>query len=625
MISDFSYRILRKNHTTGLPTTCLYLDTETKTKQIEEYLAHRMKLAWTCSARYDSKGNQLKEKYRYWESPALLWKYIFSLARKKSVLTIFGHNAFFDLQVSDFFYHAQKEKWGLEFVWEKGLTYILIVKKEKRKIVILSSTNYFQFSLRDLGEKVGYPKGEVDFKNVSKKKLSEYCKRDVEILKKVMEFYFSFIWDNDLGKFSYTIPSQAFRAYRHRFMNEKICLHNDKNVKQLERAAYMGGRVEAFSWRKQKEGPFVTLDVNSMYPYVMKKYPMPIQLVAYLKNPDIERVKDYITDHCVVAEVDIETNIPMYAVRSNGKLIFPVGKFITYLTTRGVKEALQRGHCKNIYQIALYRQAMLFGPYVDFFYSLKDQYRNEDNEILATMAKLFLNSLYGKFGQKRTEEKVINEPDSVQYWKEQVFDIDHAQWVEEIHLLGKCIVKMREGEAPNAMVAIASHITEYARLYLWDLFERVGPEKVLYTDTDSLKVRKKDIGPIHDLIDNNLIGKLSIKNETRQLDIMGAKAYRTERELKMKGVPKKADRVGKYKYEYYTFFNQATHLNERVTRYYLTRKTIKDVTPKYDKGELTKEGKIIPFFLESPFLPLKQLPEQFAFFSNLPTRQPVAS
>ncbi|GAG58079.1 unnamed protein product, partial [marine sediment metagenome] len=117
-------------------------------------------------------------------------------------------------------------------------------------------------------------------------------------------------------------------------------------------------------------------------------------------------------------------------------------------------------------------------------------------------------------------------------------------------------------------------------------------------------------------LDKYRLGALDIADTTKKLDIMGAKAYETEDKLVMKGVPKKAKKIGDYKYEYYTFFNQATHLNEKVTRYYLTKKTVKDVTPRYDKGEITTEGKIIPFQLRSSEPPLSQLPEPLSFFSK---------
>ncbi|GAI89692.1 unnamed protein product, partial [marine sediment metagenome] len=240
----------------------------------------------------------------------------------------------------------------------------------------------------------------------------------------------------------------------------------------------------------------------------------------------------------------------------------------------------------------------------------------EGNEGLEMMCKYFLNTLYGKFGQKRTETLKWKDKAPGQYHKEAIFDLTRGIWITETHLLGMVIHKRSEGEAPHSCVAIASHITEAARLYLWELFEKVGFEKVMYCDTDSLKLKASDTGLLKPLMDKYRLGALDLKDKTKKLDIMGAKAYETEDKLVMKGVPKKATKVGDYRYEYYTFFNQATHLNEKVTRYYLTKKTVKDVTPRYDKGEITTTGKIIPFQLRSSGPPLSQLPEPLSFFSE---------
>jgi len=108
------------------------------------------------------------------------------------------------------------------------------------------------------------------------------------------------------------------------------------------------------------------------------------------------------------------------------------------------------------------------------------------------------------------------------------------------------------------------------------------------------------------LIDKYKLGALDIQTENKRLDLMGAKAYRTEKKQKIKGVPKNAVSLGRFQYKYTTFFGQATHLERRISRSFLTRETIKDVTPKYDKGTIQNDGLIVPFHLELPCLSLRQ-------------------
>ncbi|GAH94157.1 unnamed protein product, partial [marine sediment metagenome] len=82
-------------------------------------------------------------------------------------------------------------------------------------------------------------------------------------------------------KFSITKASQAFCAYRFRFMDHKIYIHNDVTVQNLERSAYIGGRVECFRLGKIPGKQFVSMDINSMYPFVMKAEKYPYELVSY--------------------------------------------------------------------------------------------------------------------------------------------------------------------------------------------------------------------------------------------------------------------------------------------------------------------------------------------------------
>lgn len=603
MRSDFTHWKLRKNHVTGIPTTVVYLDTETRQVDQGDKEYHRLKLAWTCSMRYSAEGEPLKEKWTEWTDSKKLWTYIAALAREKSTLYIFAHNIFFDLQSSDFFYWFEKWGWTHEFNHESGLTYIFSIKKDDRRIKLLSTTNFFQVPLSAIGELTGIPKGEVDFRTCSFTELSKYCRQDVLILKKIMEYYFKFLIEHDLGKFSLTQASQAFRAYRHRFMDDPVYIHDNLEVKELERLTYHGGRTEAFKWREQKKGPFLTLDINSQYPFIMKHKRVPTQLIAYEKKPSLKRVQRILKRCCIVAECIVKTDIPCYAVRYEGKLCFPIGEFLVYLCTEGLEFAFEHNHIKRINRLAAYQSGYIFEDYVDFFYSLKTKYKREDNKPFEHISKYFLNTLYGKFGQKKVMTEELEKSTGGSYSKERIFDLEKGLWVDVYYIMNKVIVKYGSEDAPHSFAAIASHITEGARFYLWDLITRVGHDKVIYCDTDSIKIRKRDVGPLLPFIDRYKLGSLKVEKRNKTLDIQGAKSYIADGERKTKGVPKTAKQIGPHSFEYYTFFKQATHLNEGIDRWYKTQKIVKYVPPKYDKGTINPDGTISPFQLSFHGLP----------------------
>jgi len=274
-----------------------------------------MKLAWTCAVRYSRSGEALQEIWHEWEKTYPLCQYIEKQARNKTPLYVFAHNIYFDIQSSDFIHYFTKWGWLHDFYYDQGQTYILKIMKGNKKIFLISTTNYFTTSAKALGELLDLPKLDIDFDKSSNEELSAYCRRDVEIIKKAMEFYFHFILKHDLGEFSLTRASQSFRAYRHRFMNTKIWLHNEEKVKEFEREAYFGGRVECFFLGEVDRGPFVSLDVNSMYPFIMRFTPVPVKFLAYLEAP-IKREWEWYSDkYAVVAEVALKTDQPLYCVK----------------------------------------------------------------------------------------------------------------------------------------------------------------------------------------------------------------------------------------------------------------------------------------------------------------------
>ena len=598
MISDFENRILRKNHATGVPSRCIFFDTETKTRRTGKIEKHRMKMAWLCHARYNKVGQQERVSWKYFEDTLELCKAIASSVSQKSTVYLFAHNAFFDLQVSDFYYYFTRWGWELEFNYEKGLTYILAIKKGNRRLNVVSTTNYFDMPLKKIGDLVGLKKLDVDFNKVKKAELKVYCHRDVEIIKKAMEMYFDFIIKHDLGKFSFTRAAQAFRAYRHRFMGNRVYLHKDEEVKALERFAYFGGRVECFELGNIQGGPFISLDVNSMYPFVMKLYPVPVRINRYMKDVPVEWIKRFLVNYALVAEVTVETSVPLYPVRMNKKLVFPIGKFKAFMCSHSLFEAIERDDLVEVHRLAVYDKAHIFDQYVDYFHSLRNEYKDAGNKVFDRYCKYFLNSFYGKFGQKAKITEVTEDKTNTGYYRMEIYNMVKNRKEMEYKLFNKHIIEVDEVDGKNSFCAIAAHVTDAARVMLWKIIEGIGPDRVLYCDTDSIKIRASDLNRVKYPIDETKLGALKIEERFNKFEILGPKSYITEKIRKLKGVPVSAELLDHHRYKYMTFLKQSSHMKQQVTRYLITRETIKEPLFIYDKGVVGKDNRITPFLLQ---------------------------
>lgn len=601
MIVDTPQRLLRKNHRKAMPSRVVYLDTETKIHKLTNEEQHRMKLAWTCYVEKRYRGGADTEIWREWHSTYGLCEYLTSLARPETTLHILGHNIFFDLQCSDFYAYFTKWGWLLDFVYEGGGSYILVIHKDKRHIKALSTTNWFDASIKQLGKMIGLEKLEVDFDTTPDGELSLYCRRDVEIIKRVMEEYYQFLTSHDLGRFSLTKASQAFTAYRHRFMTKQIYIHASDDVVDLERSAYAGGRVECFSFGEQDGGPFLSMDINSMYPYIMKNVPLPRRLADYRKVPPLDIVVEWIRQGCVVAECLVKTDEPIYAVKRDGKIFFPVGEFTTFLCSPCLQTAIDRDHLQDINRAAFYEADYLFREYVDFFYALKSQYKRDNNPIYELMTKKFLNSLYGKFAQWQpvTNDKKDLTHDG--YYRLESIDLVSGEREIEYKLFNTIVTQTGKRPGRNSLIAISAHITEWSRYLLYSIIEGIGIDRVLYCDTDSVKIRKRDLDSVRYPIHTDRLGALKIEKEFERLTLWGPKHYLTENERKIKGVPLEAHELGEHWFEYFNWPKQKTHMHRQITRFYFRDHVEKCCAPFYDKGVVLENGKIIPITLqESP-------------------------
>lgn len=577
------------------PRRVIYFDTETKQKEDEPYTYHRMDMVWICYARYNDRADCEAKYWNYMRSPKKLCEYIDKHAYQKRDLYVIGHNIFFDLQAADFFYYFTLWGYTLDFLYEKGLAYILVLRKDRRVIRCISTTNFFNASLAEMGELLNLPKLDIDFEKSSYQERKTYCRRDVEITVALFESWLKFVVDNDMGKVCMTRAAQAYYSYRKSYMKIPIYPHQDPELKKFERAGYFGGRVECFEIGRVKNGPFITIDVNSMYPYVMRSFKCPTKAISIQENVRLDMAESILKRHCVMAYCDIDTNIPVYPVRRSGKLIFPIGRYSTYVCTQGLLFGLFRGLITKIHKLVVYNADYIFTDFVDHFTELKTLYTETENKIYRDCVKRILNSLYGKFAQKFTDTEMREEIDFTGYYRLETKNLVTGETEIESKLLNTILLQCGTIEPAMSFTPISAHITEYARFYLWELIEMIGIENLLYCDTDSLKIRKKDIEPIEHLIHDTNLGALKIEAEYNKLLLIGPKAYITENEMIIKGIPKKAKKHKGYKWSYTQFYNQSTHLRREVTRFFVTKQVTKIIKSKYDKGIVQTNRRVRPF------------------------------
>lgn len=593
------------------PKKVIYFDTETEAESKDDVDIHRFRLGFSLFCQYDDKGNMITIEKKRWYSNIEFLSYIEKLSCEFKGLHLIAHNVYFDLQALGFFKYFREKGWRVSFIYEQGLTFILKCYQGKNELLVISSTNFYKTSIENLGKLLGLEKLSIAFDQSSEKELMMYCQRDTEILRISMENFYSFLRDNDYGGFALTTASQAFKTFRSKFMSTDIYVHNNKDVDSLELSGYFGGRCECFRIGKLPQSEYVTVDVNSMYPYVMRNHKYPTKLLAYYQTNDLDHLKECLTKYSVMARVWLHTNQNIYPVRYNKKLVFPVGTFETTLCTGSLKKAIKKGHIIHIKEYAVYKQADIFSEYVNALYKKRQDLQLDDNPIWVRLVKDLLNSLYGKFGQRIALQEIEDDFSETDYLRQDILNLVTRRVCTNYVLLNTRIRETGLTKGGLSSYAIAAHVTDYARCLIQHYIDIAGPDQVYYCDTDSMKIPKTALKNLKGYLSEHKLGALKIESETCNLELKGCKSYVEDTKFALKGVPKKAEQISDNVYQYMSFLGQKTHLRKGIETGFVVKKITKQITYNYDKGLVQQNGKVKPLY----FFLLPSLNDPLSFFS----------
>lgn len=257
----------------------------------------------------------------------------------------------------------------------------------------------------------------------------------------------------------------------------------------------------------------------------MKKNYYPVGKHTYLKDKKtiLKLIKE---NYLGIVQCKIKKayeKICLLPLRYEKKLYFPYGKWIGFYTSVELKTALKNGYeIEPIDSIFWLKKRKIFDEFVTDFYKLKENSTGSKKQI----AKLILNSSYGKFAQKRQQKVILSSKEG--FKKEEK--------IREYEILGDNLffAKNKTSYSNRLINPIYSiFITAYSRLYMFELMKQIGFDHIYYTDTDSIIA---DVPIPDNLIDNKKLGLLKVEDYIKEAIFLSTKlyAYKTEDDIILK-------------------------------------------------------------------------------------------
>ncbi|XP_050217566.1 DNA polymerase-like [Mercurialis annua] len=267
------------------------------------------------------------------------------------------------------------------------------------------------------------------------------------------------------------------------------------------RRAYYGGHAETYIPRGQN---LYYYDVNSLYPYIMKNYPMPGGVPIWhgnLKNEELD----------------------------GDRLLFPTGEFVGVYYSEELLFARELGYMIRPLRGYLFeKKDSPFDSFVTDIYNERLNAKKRGDNAMTYCYKILLNSLYGRFGIN--PETTITEVCE----KNRYTSLIKKKKLMEAHKLSDIyyIVKYLENtfysdendyQPPRiSAVHLSAAITACSRIYMYKYISR--PD-CYYTDTDSTILGSPL--PDEDISSNELGGKGDNK-KCQLCSFMTASTFREE-------------------------------------------------------------------------------------------------
>lgn len=428
---------------------------------------------------------------------------------------------------------------------DMGLFYKLEIRfsgKKAKIVTIKDSLKIIPLPVRNIAKAFGLKtlKGDIDYDlerpidhKLTKEEV-EYMKNDVLIVAQALKEMFN------LGLNKLTIASNALHNYKesiggkYKFRDRfpLIPKEDDDFIRKSYRGGYVYVNPNIQHKEIKQEG--MTFDVNSLYPsrmyYDLLPYGMPIHYVGNYPGNDfyplyIQKIKcKFKLKKGYVPIIQIKNNCRFNDheyLKDSG-----VERVILTLTNIDLEMFFEHYKVTNIEYIEgyMFKGAYnLFKDYIDYWINVKNTATETGNKGLRQIAKLMLNSLYGKFATNGSSEVKIP-----------YIDTDNI-----VHQKSKCLIE--EVDTFNGLLkddkdmefnytAIACFITAYARRVTIQAIQGVGglskTSRFCYADTDSIHIIGRDLPQID--IDDVRLGAWKHESDWTYAKFLRAKTYMEE-------------------------------------------------------------------------------------------------
>ncbi len=553
---------ISENKTARVPSRFIILDTEAKRVQDKKGEIQSWSLAVATFLIWDKQGRRSQQCIRF-TTPTDLWQAVSAFTRTGRRTVLYAHNLNYDLRISQALSMLPAMGWNLRDMRLDGRGSWSKWNRDKASLILCDSASIFPVKLEYLATMLGLRKLSLPTSG-EREKLWKRCEQDVHILTTAIVQYVEWLRTGECGNWQMTGASQAWSNWRHSHYTHKILVHDNSEALKAERAAMHAGRCEAWRWGKYNKDVWYEYDWQNSYPRIARDTLLPARLCGTVAAPSPKSLAGLLKKYCVLAELEVTTDVPCVPSEHNGRVLWPTGTFTTTLWDPEIRLLLGNGATFRVRRAWLYKREPALKGWAEWILSSL----HSSTEITEPWRKLILKhwsrALIGRFGMRyQAWDKFGTAPDSRVYISE-LLNLDDGS-VSELMQVGKDLFKSGElQEIDDGCPQITGYIMSEARAKLWRTSQAIGRSHVYYMDTDSLLVDSTGHKAIQESGGLGLFSGLRSKGKYHSIHLYGPRSVILDKRPSVAGMPGGSREVepGKWQGEVWRGAKESVRLNE---------------------------------------------------------------
>lgn len=531
---------IKQNHQERMPPRMVAFDTESMSTYDSEVETQEWRTGCAIRWRTDTKASDHREA-RVFDTPLDFWSWVSDYTRPGTRTVVWAHNLGYDIRISRMFEILPSLGYHLEWCNLDRNISSATWRSDHGTIVLADTWTWIPLPLSVIAPHVGMVKYEMPSANAHPEDWSTYCMHDAEILYHVICTLIQFVKTEHLGNWQPTGAGMSYSAWRHRFMSDKVLVHDDVAALAAEREAMHTGRAEA--WRHgEVYGEYWTeVDLKNAYVTVAANYAVPRKLHLHHEAISTAQYRRLCERFAVLCRVVISTDVECVPYRHGGRHLWPVGKFETWLWDVEVDQALKEGARVSIREAYTYVRSPVLQEWARWVLSILYTSDESLSGVVRTHVKHCARALIGRIAMRAPCWEYYGT--NVDNWT----GITHCTFPEEgrtarmLHVGSDTLIETERTEGKDSLPMITGWIMAKVRTTLWEAMRVCGEDNIAHVDTDSILCNRTGLSRLQHHYGDDFRLAWSIKGTFTRLEIYGPRAYFRDKERKTAGIPLKAE------------------------------------------------------------------------------------